>query len=545
MNNNGFTLMETLVAVTIGSAITAGAISYQSEQSKEIKAEKLIQEINFILEKVDEKIKEEGLELTNWNNSEWNNESDIVSNLIEDDLGFTLWENREEDGLLMDANINYDNLNMLQNFNFHISFDSNEVFEDNFKYLKKAMISESLKQNEKFSTGHYLMSLYSFSKEEDITTQECLSAPEECGVHFSYNRIGGGEYLRANPDASLKQNEIKDGIVKFIDSKNDSPYKCIPWQKTSDGNWELQDSSANSVSCGIGLYKNENGSAEAFAVDLAVNNGTFETIYVNGLCNSYEVDLENKQLIKKAEKVRCATRDVDTVVADLDSSGNEQFDSSGKLITKTVSQMYQIVENIKANEALIDAVYSNEGKINKLDISNTLEVINTANIRELHVIEMNVEENFNILEELISNGESKLSNITFNEESIFTKNNLVTIKNNTNLSVNKVIESDIYVKGDINVNGDYDLGNLIIDGSLKVNGDTKLSNVTTTNEISANNIATNTTTTSDMIISSLIESISMKAKTGDFENIDMELNALVSKIAAKCLESRVLCDGSL
>ena len=238
MKNNGFTLLETLIAVTIGSAVTVGAISYQSEQSKEIKAERLIQEVNFILEKVDEKIKEEGLELTNWNNSEWNNESDIVSGLIKNELDFSLWKNRSEDGLWMDAKINYDNLNMLQNFNFHIGFDSSEAFENNFKYLKKALISESLKQNEKFNTGHYIMSLYSFKNKETITTQECVSNSEDCGIHFSYNRIGGGEYLRVNPDFSLKRNEIKDGVVKFIDSLGDSPYKCIPWQKTKSGSWE-------------------------------------------------------------------------------------------------------------------------------------------------------------------------------------------------------------------------------------------------------------------------------------------------------------------
>lgn len=545
MNNNGFTLMETLVAVTIGSAITAGAISYQSEQSKELAAEKLIQEINIILEKVDEKIDREGLSKDKWTKSEWSNESDIVSKLLDKELNLNLWQNRKEDGLLMDANINYDDFNMLQNFNFYLQFNEEEVFADNFKYLKKALISESLKQNEKFSTGHYLMSLYSFKKEESITTQECISDPENCGVHFSYNRIGGGEYLRANPDSSLKQNEIKDGVIKFIDSKNDAPYKCIPWQKNSKGNWELQDSSVAPVSCGIGLYKNEDGISETFAVDLAVNNGTFETIYVNGLCNSYEVDLENKQLIKRSEKVRCATREIDARVADLDSDGNEQFDSLGKIKTKTVSQMYQIVENIKANEALIDAVYSDEGKINKLEVSNILDVIDQANIRELHVVGMNVEENFNVLEKLTSNGESNLSNITFNNESIFTKNNLVTIKNDTNITVNKEIKGDIYVKGEINVSGDYDLGNLIVDGDLTVNGNTKLSNVTIAQKMTANDIETNTTMTSNMTISNLIESISMKAKNGDFENIDMELNALEAKIAAKCSESRVLCQGSL
>lgn len=541
MNNNGFTLMETLVAVTIGSAITAGAISYQSEQSKEIKAEKLIQEINFILEKVDEKIKEEGLQSTNWDNSEWNSESDIVSDLFGNDLGFTLWENRENDGLLMDANINYDNLNMLQNFNFHIGFDSNETFEENFKYLKKALISESLKQNEKFSTGHYLMSLYSFSEEADITTQECVSDSEDCGIHFSYNRIGGGEYLRVNPDSLLKQNEIKDGVVKFIDSLGDSPYKCIPWQKTKSGSWEID--TTNNVSCGIGLYSNGTGSNEVFSIDVAANNGTFEMLYLNGLCNLYSIDSTTKRLKSSSEKVRCASKEIETDIPDLDSSGNEQYDALGNVVTKKVNRMYQLIENINANKAIIETVYSDSGKINNLQIKETLEVINEANITELKVARLTVKEDFNIIKELTSKGTNTFNNVIFENEAIF--NNKVTIKNTTDIELSKEVKGDINVLGDINVTGDYDLNNLIVSGTLNVNGFTDLSNATINQKMTSNNITVSNVTTGNMTIEGLIESISMKAKTGNFENIDMELNALKIKIQAKCSESRVICTGSL
>ena len=48
-----------------------------------------------------------------------------------------------------------------------------------------------------------------------------------------------------------------------------------------------------------------------------------------------------------------------------------------------------------------------------------------------------------------------------------------------------------------------------------------------------------------MTITNLIESISMKAKTGDFENINIELNMIRSKIQAKCSENRVECRGNL
>ena len=232
MKSNGFTIIETLIAMTIGTTITAGAVSYEYDRSQGVLAEKTIEDINLILKKVDKKIKEEGLQESKWDKSVWNNESEIVSELFGDELDLNIWSEGLNQDILINADIKYDSLNHFQNFNFYVSFDSDETFNKNFKHFNKASRIKSLRENEKMSVGNYTVSLYSDSTKQNITTQECLADSLNCQFHFSYNRIGGGEYLRANPDSSLGQNQIKDGRVKFIDSTNGAPYKCIPWQKT-------------------------------------------------------------------------------------------------------------------------------------------------------------------------------------------------------------------------------------------------------------------------------------------------------------------------
>ena len=101
----------------------------------------------------------------------------------------------------------------------------------------------------------------------------------------------------------------------------------------------------------------EQGTNEVFSVDVAANNGSFETLYLNGLCDLYSIDSSSKRVKKESNKVRCAIKDDTEIV--------------------------QIVENINANRAIIETVYSKEAKFNELHVSNNLKVINEANITEM------------------------------------------------------------------------------------------------------------------------------------------------------------------
>lgn len=512
MKNNGFTIIETLIALTLGTTITAGAVSYQSDRSKDIMAEKTIQEINSILKNIDKKIKENGLERSNWADSAWSNESEIISKLINDELNMSLWSEGLEESLFVNANINYDSSDFFQNFNFYLSFDSEKSFESNFKHFNKASRIKSLRENEKMSVGNYTVSLYSDSTKQNITTQDCLADSLNCQFHFSYNRIGGGEYLRANPDSSLSQNQIKDGRIKFIDSTNGAPYKCIPWQKTKAGAWEIK-SSADNIPCGIGLYDNGTGTNEIFSVDVAANNGSFETLYLNGLCELYSID--NERIKKEPNKVRCAI--------------------------KNDTEIVQIVENINANKAIIETVYSKDGKFNELYISNNLKVINEANITEMeaNVMEANT---VDILEELTSKTESNFNNVIFENKANF--NNSVTVNTNTELKTKNDIEGNINLTTGLSL---VSLNKFTIGETLSVDKDSKVNNLTSNAklEVLNNTKITGSLETHNMTITNLIESISMKAQTGDFENINIELNMIRNKIQSKCSENRVECRGNL
>ena len=243
------------------------------------------------------------------------------------------------------------------------------------------------------------------------------------------------------------------------------------------------------------------------------------------------------------EKVPCAAKEIETDIPDLDVDGKEQYDVFGNVKTKKVAKIYQLIENINANKAIIETVYSKSGKTNNIQIKNTLDIVNQANITKLEVARLTVKENFKIINELISEGTSDFNNVKFENEADFNKT--ITIQNTTDIEISKEIKGDIDVAGDINITGEYDLNNLVISGNLNVSGDTNLSNATINGEIWSNNITTNSVTTGNMTIEGLIESISMKAKKGDFDNINIELRSLKMKVNAKCQESRVICKGSL
>ena len=146
MKRNGFSLMESLVVMTIGGALTAGTISMVSENANEKAGIQFVKEAIEVVNAVNKRIAIDGYSLSTWDSTSWNNETEIVNNLIKKELtseeldscsggtwkpvdtskekdsiiSCNLWEKRKDNGIEMSAELGRDSVGLIKDFNYSI-----------------------------------------------------------------------------------------------------------------------------------------------------------------------------------------------------------------------------------------------------------------------------------------------------------------------------------------------------------------------------------------------------------------------------------------
>lgn len=296
MNKKGFTLIETMAVVGILGAASLTIMTNQTDEIKENKMIFFLEESLSVVSAVDEKLSIEGFDPSNWNQTNWADESEIVSGLIRQELTSlsgsncdkdsflpcTFWSEETFKGFDVTSNLEVDNVGFIDSFNLTISFEDEESFSQNFKEIKQALTHiQGLTYNE--LSGMYFVNMVSLNTGNILSSAECISESTDCAINLSLERSGGNDYFRVDGSVAIEDNHIT-----FVDTKDAAPLECLRWRQSTSGTWNLTPMSSQE-DCGIGIYS-ETG--YPVAVDVIADNGTFGNTLIDvGLnyeCNVYK-----------------------------------------------------------------------------------------------------------------------------------------------------------------------------------------------------------------------------------------------------------------
>lgn len=354
MKKHGFTLMEVITVLTIGTTGMLVVKDVVQENHQEAMNEETVRNITSIVDAVDYRLAIDGYNTDNWSSSSWEG-SEGLSDLITSELNQadaceggswtpeignpnvkeslvscdTFGENKLDQDYTFSAELETDSNNFIDSFNVLLRFNSEESFSDNFVHLKMGL-NKSLTSNDKKMSGYTTTQLVEAADPNNIlTSQECIELREGCAIKALYERQGKGSFVRSNLDSV-----IYNSSLSFVVNAGDAPLDCARWKSDGSGNWEMSDISDEN--CGIGLFD-----GEPLVVEVNVETGTFENIALNKQCAIYEW-------------------------------GSSGLVNSGRLspcgVFNNGTEIVQVLDRTVANVAEIQQVFVDEGFITNLEV---------------------------------------------------------------------------------------------------------------------------------------------------------------------------------
>ena len=449
-NKNGFTLFETMLSIGILGSVSVAALQYSADQIEKSKIQNFVKNINDVVNAVDARIAIDGYDPDLWNKLSWNDESDIIDNLVKKDLqtnsnctggSWTPSVNAESSTVLLPCNfslsankmdfeinskIENDSAGFIQKFEIVTNFKSQESFQKNLINLRTAMRDIDTYEKRERSGSHSMYFVNKNDTNDEITSFECINDLTNCSFKAVFDRSGGNEYLRADGANSM----IGEHIT-FIESKGQSPMKCIRWANTDRSGTGVWTQTLDE-DCGIGIYKND---PHPVMLDVVADTGTFKNILLDKECNLYAWNGSNV----------------------VDTGGTSPCG-----INNTTGDVYQVVKNATSYRIDTVDIYSDNSSSNKADFA-------IANIGDLiaQTIKVNTIDVLNELKtDLIKSYAT--NNVTF--DSNVTINDILIAGNNVNIA------GDTYGEGEA-----YFRGNIISENSLISNKSIQIKEVNTEN----------------------------------------------------------------
>jgi hypothetical protein len=542
MNKKGLTLVESMVALAAAGTITAAVLSSKMEDFEKSKMLSLLHDASTITLAVDHRIAIDGYSMKNWGSSgkdntlplSWTNINTVMNDLILEELvskdsntckggewepklsveketkllDCNLWNKSQPEGFNIRAELIPDSNGFINEFHTILSFKNEDSFRDNYQNLKYAVNNFNV-NNKQFIKGHHKTEFVSLSTGESILTTDCIANFANCGVKIGFKinldptddgYFGGEEFVRIDGGNSIIGNNLTFMKSGLADDDAEAPYKCLEWGLDSSGDWVQK-----KIGCGIGLYK-----GTPTTVSVNTKTATFnEHVTLRNECRTFEKDSANT--IKEGDKVPCA------IVKNKDGG---------------VEKVIQVVERYVSEMAYFKELYSNKGYFDAIsEVSNLF--VETANINDLIVDTLNVD-TLTIMKDLIAEDGSL---VEFNGDTII--NGTATFKEHQNFNSKVVFEKDLEIKsstgapiiidGNLNIDDpSAEFDSLTIDGYMTVSKNVNIGNLEATN-LTAKEIKLNNLDTDSLSIrsdSTLASNQKIKANTGDFENINTEINRI-------------------
>lgn len=461
----GFTLMESLIALTITGGAVGIVISNSAEENEKEAGVKLIQEMNQVVNAIDHRIAIDGYNPDLWGTDrEWKNIHEVSDKLIKQQLNSKeskcfggKWEpsieSEEKTQLLpcnlwsglnkklggdISAEMNVDSVGFIQGFDVYFEFLGEKDFTKYFQGIKKGMTYFEIKDKRELSGSHFITFVKDSKRDEAISASECIGLKQECVVKASFDRSGGNEYIRADGT-----NSMIGAHLTFIESKGEKdPLKCIRWENTSANSisaWKSEE-----VDCGIGVYNKDN---TPVLVDTVTNTGTFNNVILDKECKVLKWDESTKKVIDTGKVSACGIL-------------KNKDDLEGGTLSEM--EIYQVVDNVIAEEGTFNILNAAIGNIESI----TADTINTSTLKVM--TELNVagkaefQDLVNIDSDLNVTGETTTKDLIVTGD---TNLNNLSVIGDTNL--NNVTIHDLEVTGDTNLNTVNVSGDLVVDGSIK------------------------------------------------------------------------------
>lgn len=416
MKKNGFTIIESLIAVSLAAILGTTIISYQISTTEETKEKLFSQEMNSLINGIDQRISVDGYDFNLWSKSEWDNTT--LNNLtnkqlqaINSSCGNGEWnpKNNEKDlklvncGLMekliypLDINvkINKDAQGFIDKTVIDYNFKTNNDFKKYFPNFRKSFLYAKSKSNGA-KTGTVFYQYIDKDTNNQLSVLECAAKETKCLFRTTLNRQGGGEYLKVDGSNSMIGSKIK-----FITAKGNDPLKCIRWDKNASSVWTKK----TDEECGIGFYGDT-----PVIVETITKEATFENIKLNQLCNTYSWNGSN--VVASANKTPCG-----------------MSENGGTLI--------QLIPNIHSSNGYFDKIYSNNAYLDVLNLDDL--IANSINTKYLTV-----------QKETKFNGD----NVIFNNNNTEINSNVLTVNaNSTTFTKNTKTKGNITGLGELTIEG--------------------------------------------------------------------------------------------
>ena len=528
-NKKGLTLIESMIALAAAGTITAVALSNKFEDFKRSEILSLIHSVSSVSTAVDHRIAIDGYSMDGWGLSskdntlplKWTNIDLIVSDLIKNELvskdlkscsgdwtprlnvesetkllNCNLWSSSKPEGFNLSSTLTPDSHGFIKSFDTVLSFTDEESFKENYKNIKYA-ISNLNNNNKQFIKGHHKIELVSLSSGNSIFTTDCVQNYSDCGVKIGFKidldstddgYYGGEEFVRIDGGNSIIANNLTFMKSGLTNAAAEAPYKCIEWKLDSLTNiW-----SDELVECGIGIYE-----GSPTTVSVKTQTASFnDHITLKNKCKLFEKAADNT--IKSDSEIPCGI-----------IKNNNGIESVIQVVEKKVSEM-----------AYFKELYSDQGYFNEISEVSLLEV-EFANINDLIVDELNADV-LNIINDLrtdsLSTSEFNGITTTITGEATFNKNQ--DFNNKVNFKEDLTFrDNSISLNGSVNSDE-----NTVLNSNNVILKKIDILDKVTGTEVELSNIETNTLNINDNAI--LKSETEMKANTGDFDNINTELNIL-------------------
>lgn len=506
----GFTLIETMAAVTIMGGLGAAGLKSLVESNERDRAIQFSNEIKSVLNGVDTKLAIDGYDRSTWTKESWTTSNSVIDDLLAKELSSRdgkckgdwipanpnynkvqplnckLWSNGIKNKMVAKAYINIDPNDFVEKFTMEMTFSNQKDFEDQFKNL--SIIRKKLEASGEGKSGTHEYEYFDKTNNNYLTTTECISISEDCGLRVSLNRLAGNSYINQNGNDAMINSHLK-----FADSiaNMDSPLKCMRWAEDElTGVW-----SATSLNCGIGIYE---GGAEM--VEVNVDGVSTEYVALGKMCDTFSFDAATNKVIKTDDGSPCGMFNDGSVVQVVDSSiANSAF-----------------YGEIFATEGLIDGLLTAEDLVVKNNFKTKELTSDVANFTEVHVSDKIVAGEVNAAELIALRAEID----TFATETTF--------EQKATFKLGAEFENEVVFNGLLTAGAGLDVVGITNLEVLNTTGIYSSGNISSDSDILGRNVvASNEMRAEDLIVNDMIS-----AKRGSIENYDLHFASLDNKIKA-------------
>ena len=433
----GYTLIESLIAITLISFSATTIMGYGIEKINELKIKKIGSEMNELLKGIDVRLFIDGYNSNYWEQKSWNKKSNI-DDLIQKELqGINsicktgTWKplNKEFDLSLVDCELlknNKFNINInfilkdkkIKDVNMGYSFENDKLFEQYFKDYKFAFDYAII--NKPFLKSGYSSYGYKNKKtNKEIDLMTCTKLKSDCSFNITLEKKSKSELLMKNGNNSIVNAEITFKYDKFKEKE------LCKYLKNENGNWVNKEKE-----CGIGLNDN--------SISVTTKSGTFKKVLLTEKCKTFKsingkiVDtgilvpcgyMTDEQTGKTIQLVNdIHTNEIFVVELNIEKIKGKQL-KTNEIIAKEIN----ISDILTTNSLMTNQIESFEllitdgGFINDLIISKDFELEELINKKTLF-------EQLTIEKDLISN---ELNTELLKSNNVIIKNTVITKQTNS------------------------------------------------------------------------------------------------------------------